>query len=96
MGMISRFRKNIERDPFCYRQLHWEAGMIGQVLYLGAEAHGMRGTGMGCFFDDVTHHILGLPDDTFQDLYHFSIGKAVEDTRITTRPPYIHLNQRGD
>lgn len=67
--------------------------MIGQVLYLDAEAKGMRGTGMGCFFDDITHEILGLTDNTFQDIYHFSVGKAVEDTRITTLPPYSHLKR---
>lgn len=91
--MISRFRENVERYPFLYRRLHWETGMIGQVLYLDAEAHGMRGTGMGCFFDDITHEILGLSDNTFQDLYHFSIGKAVEDRRLTTLPPYHHLGK---
>lgn len=68
--------------------------MIGQVLYLGAEAHGMRSTGMGCFFDDVTHQIAGFPDNTFQDLYHFSVGKAIEDKKLTTLPPYYHLRNR--
>jgi hypothetical protein len=92
--MISLFRENVERHPFHYRCLHWEAGMIGQVLYLDAETHGMRGTGMGCFFDDVTHEILGLTDNTFQDLYHFSVGRAVEDRRLTTLPPYDHLKER--
>jgi hypothetical protein len=91
--MISRFRENVERYPFLYRRLHWETGMIGQVLYLDAEARGMRGTGMGCFFDDITHEILGLSDNTFQDLYHFSIGKAVDDRRLTTLPPYHHLGK---
>jgi hypothetical protein len=89
--MIARFGNAIEKHPFHYRRLHWEAGLIGQVLYLEAEARGMRGTGMGCFFDDITHGILGLTDDTFQDLYHFSIGKAVEDRRLTALPPYHHL-----
>ena len=44
--MISRFRENVEQYPYLYRRLHWEAGMIGQVLYLEAESHDMRGTGM--------------------------------------------------
>ncbi|MBI5585113.1 MAG: hypothetical protein HY892_14970 [Deltaproteobacteria bacterium] len=64
------------------------------MLYLEAEARGMRGTGMGCFFDDITHELLGLADDTFQDLYHFSIGRPVEDRRLTTLPPYDHLEKR--
>lgn len=91
MAMISLFRENIDIDPFNYRRIHWEAGMIGQVLYLDAEAHGLRGTGMGCFFDDVTHELIGLTDNTFQDIYHFSVGRPFEDKRITTLPPYSHL-----
>ena len=34
--------------------------MIGQVLYLEAEAAGARGTGIGCFYDDAVHELLGL------------------------------------
>ncbi len=92
-AMVARFRAPLEWAPWRYRHLHWEAGMIGQVLYLEAEAHGMRGTGMGCFFDDVTHELLGLSGDAFQDLYHFTIGKAVDDPRLTTLPAYSHLRQ---
>ena len=44
--------------------------MVGQVLYLEAEAQGARGTGIGCFFDDAVHDILGLKDNTYQSLYH--------------------------
>jgi SagB-type dehydrogenase family enzyme len=98
VAMAARFRSSLERTPWRYRHLHWEAGMIGQVLYLEAEAHGMRGTGMGCFFDDVTHKLLGFPGDAFQDLYHFTVGKAVEDPRLTTLPPYprVPLNALPD
>ena len=95
MAMVARFRSVLEAAPWRYRHLHWEAGMIGQVLYLEAEAHGMRGTGMGCFFDDVTHNLLGLSGDAFQDLYHFTIGKAVDDPRLITLPPYSHLRHPG-
>jgi hypothetical protein len=91
--MIARFRENIETLPFNYRRLHWEAGMIGQVLYLDAEMRSLRGTGMVCFFDDFKHEILGLSDMTFQDLYHFSLGKALEDRRLTTLPPHHHLRK---
>jgi hypothetical protein len=49
VGMIAKFKENIENNPFLYRQLFWETGMIGQVLYLEAEAHSVRGTGIGCF-----------------------------------------------
>ena len=95
VAMIAEFRDALEQGPHRYRHLHWEAGMIGQVLYLASEAYGMRGTGMGCFFDDRVHELLGLQDNTFQDLYHFGAGKPVEDTRIATLPPYHHLKTDG-
>ncbi|MGZ8961963.1 MAG: nitroreductase family protein, partial [Methylophilaceae bacterium] len=76
-------------DASAYRDLHREAGLIGQVLYLQAEARGLRGTGIGCFFDDPIHELLGLADDTFQTVYHFTVGLALEDTRIETLPTAI-------
>jgi nitroreductase len=91
LGMIVRFRETVRRDPWRYRHLFWETGMIGQTLYLEAEAQGVRGTGIGCFFDDAVHDLLGLADDTFQSLYHFTVGNPVEDSRIETLPPYGHL-----
>jgi len=71
-----------------YPRLFWEAGAIGQVLYLEAEACGIRSTGIGCFFDDPMHRVLGLTGCRFQDLYHFTIGGPVEDKRLTTLPAY--------
>ena len=94
MGMIADFKNPVAANPFAYRQLFWESGMIGQVLYLAAEAHGVRGTGIGCFFDDAVHEIMGLADNQYQSLYHFTIGKPVEDPRLTTHPPYQHLKDR--
>ena len=94
LGMIAAFKDPVTRHPFVYRQLFWESGMIGQVLYLAAEAHGLRGTGIGCFFDDAVHDILGLKDNRYQSLYHFTIGKPIEDSRLTTLPPYYHLKDR--
>ena len=93
LGMISAFKEPVTARPYAYRQLFWESGMIGQILYLGAEAHGVRGTGIGCFFDDAVHDILGLTDNRYQSLYHFTIGKPVDDQRLTTLPPYHHLNR---
>ncbi|MFW5853769.1 MAG: nitroreductase, partial [Thermodesulfobacteriota bacterium] len=58
-----------------------------------AEAHGVRGTGIGCFFDDPVHELLGLKDSTFQSLYHFTVGDPVEDERLSTYPPYHHLKR---
>lgn len=91
LGMIACFRPEIEVAACRYRHLFWETGMIGQVLYLEAEAQGVRGTGIGCFFDDSVHEVMGLPDDTFQSLYHFTVGGAREDNRLATRAAYHHL-----
>ncbi len=94
LGMIARFGESIRREPFRYRHRFWECGMIGQVLYLEAEAHGVRGTGIGCYFDEAVHEILGLASDRFQSLYHFTVGRPLDDSRIATHPPYFHLSGR--
>ena len=62
--------------------------MIGQVLYLEAEAVGLRGTGIGCFFDDGMHSLLGLKHRRYQSLYHFTVGGPLEDERLTMLPAY--------
>jgi len=91
VGITARFREELEMAPYRYRHLFWEIGMIGQVLYLEAEAAGMKATGIGRFFDDPMHELMGLPDDAFQSLYHFSVGGPLEDTRLATRAAYHHL-----
>ena len=89
LGMIAEFEASLRRrGPWFYRRLFWETGVIGQVLYLEAEATGVRATGIGCFFDDPVHQVLGFNDATFQSLYHFTTGGPVEDPRLTTLPPY--------
>jgi hypothetical protein len=94
MGMVTRFRPLIEESPWRYPQLYWETGMVGQVLYIESEAHGLRGTGIGCFYDDEMHRLLGLHDDTYQSLYHFTVGYPVDDPRLQTLAPYHHLDSR--
>ncbi len=88
VAMLADVGALLAEGPWWYRWLHWEAGLLGHVLYLEAEAAGLRGTGIGCFFDDVVHETLGLGDDRFRDLYHFTVGGAVEDPRLTTHPGY--------
>jgi SagB-type dehydrogenase family enzyme len=89
VAMLAEYRAPLERlGPFFYRRLHWEAGVIGQLLYLEAEASGIRATGIGCFFDDATHFIFGIRDDRFQVLYHFTMGGPVDDPRLQNEPPY--------
>ena len=90
LGMIAEFEASLEKHgPWFYKRLFWETGLIGQVLYLEAEAAGVRATGIGCFFDDPVHRVLGwYPETQFQSLYHFTVGGAVDDHRLTTLPPY--------
>ena len=89
LGMIAEFASSLYRyGPWFYRRLFWETGVIGQVLYLEAEVTGVRATGIGCFFDDPVHQVMGFNDVSFQSLYHFTTGGHVEDPRLTTLPPY--------
>jgi hypothetical protein len=89
LGMIAEYEPPLRRyGPWFYPRLFWEAGVIGQVLYLEAEAAGIRSTGIGCYFDDPMHELLGLKDRRYQDLYHFTVGGPIEDTRLTTLPAY--------
>jgi hypothetical protein len=86
--LVAEFAAPIAADPAAYRHLHWEAGMLGHVITLEAEAAGWRGTGIGCFFDDAVHEVLGLRDDKFQVIYHYAVGMALDDPRISTLPAY--------
>jgi len=88
LSMIAEFEPHVRANPWRYRQLHWEAGLLGHVLYLEAEAAGLRGTGIGCYFDDALHELIGLRDQQFQSLYHFTVGRPLVDSRITTEPGY--------
>lgn len=88
LTMLGEFEPLIRLHPHLYRHLHWEAGLLGHVLYLEAEVAGLRGTGIGCYFDDAVHDLLGIRTPQFQALYHFTVGRALTDDRITTLPAY--------
>ena len=65
--MVAEFERPLNHyGAWFYPRLFWEAGAVGQVLYLEAEAAGIRSTGIGCYFDDAMHEILGLEDTTYQ------------------------------
>jgi SagB-type dehydrogenase family enzyme len=92
-AMLARFSRVLEDwGPWAYRRLFWETGLVGQILYLEAEAAGVGATGIGCFFDDPTHEVLGLRDRSLQSLYHFTIGGGIEDSRLQSLPAYFHLD----
>ncbi|QPD03559.1 MAG: hypothetical protein Nkreftii_001333 [Candidatus Nitrospira kreftii] len=94
LGMLAEFEGTLrERGAWWYPRMFWEAGLLGQVLYLEAEAAGVRATGIGCFFDDPVHDIVGIANVTLQSLYHFTIGGPVEDQRLQMLPPYHHVKR---
>jgi SagB-type dehydrogenase family enzyme len=93
LGMIADYRDSLTTyGAAFYRNLFWEAGMVGQVLYLEAEETGIRATGIGCYFDDPVHEAFGITSRQWQSFYHFTVGGPVEDTRLSTLPAY-HLKE---
>ena len=89
LGMLAEFDAALEQyGPWFYPRLFWECGALGQVLYLEAEAIGLRATGIGCFFDESVHQIAGIATSAWRSLYHFTVGGPVEDTRLQSWPPY--------
>jgi len=56
---VCRIQWNYRSNTVDLPSLVLECGLIGQVLYLEAEAAGIRGTGIGCYFDDSVHELLG-------------------------------------
>ena len=89
LGMIADYMDSLTTyGAAFYRNLFWEAGMVGQVLYLEAEETGIRSTGIGCYFDDPVHEVFGITSRQWQSFYHFTVGGQIEDTRLTTLPAY--------
>ncbi len=88
LGMLAEFDSAVSADPAAYRDLYREAGLLGQALYLEAEGRGLRGTGIGCYFDDAFHQLIGLTDNQSQSLYHFTVGLPLDDQRIETSLPF--------
>jgi SagB-type dehydrogenase family enzyme len=95
VAMLAELEPSLrEYGAWMYRHLHWEAGAIGQVLYLEAEAAQRRATGIGCFFDDAVAELLGVRDRSLASLYHFTVGGPVQDVRLQTLDAYHHLDTR--
>ena len=68
-----------------YKLTLQEAGMVGHILYLEAEAKGIRGCGIGCFFDElINEEIL---NSKLQAVYNFTLGVPLVDERIIKISP---------
>ena len=95
LGMVADYMDSlVAYGASFYRNLFWEAGLVGQVLYLEAEAVGIRSTGIGCYFDDPVHEVFGITSRNWQSFYHFTVGGPVEDVRLTTLPAYGGESER--
>jgi SagB-type dehydrogenase family enzyme len=89
LAMIADYRDSLATyGSEFYRNLFWEAGMVGQLLYLEAEESSIRATGIGCYFDDPVHAAFGIVSPEWQSFYHFTVGAPAEDSRLTTLPAY--------
>jgi SagB-type dehydrogenase family enzyme len=87
--MISEFEGPLNTyGSWIYPYLFWECGILGQLLYLEAEANGLRGCGIGCYFDDPLHETIGLKGLEYQDLYHFAVGSELQEIGVITLPAY--------
>lgn len=95
LAMVSEFAGILDGAPWHYPALYREAGAIGQALYMEAEGIGLQGTGIGCFFDDAVHQLLGIDSEALQVMYHFTVGSAVRDERIVSFAPYGERRGRG-
>lgn len=98
LGMICRYSQELlEYNAHRYKELFWECGMVGQQLYLEATSLGLSGTGIGCFLDDLMNiNVLGLKNNIYQTLYHFTVGVGYVDSRIETTPAYQDRSQISD
>lgn len=51
----------------------------------------LSATDIGCYFDDALHELLGVADSRWQSLYHFTLGRALWNERLSTLPAYPEL-----
>ncbi|KAI5055159.1 hypothetical protein GOP47_0030304 [Adiantum capillus-veneris] len=85
VAMIGRLDVLKEKGAWMYPRLLWESGLLGQLLYLEAHAIGISGAGIGSYFDDKVHNILGLRNKEFQ--------KRVRQRSFLLRHEQEHLKQ---
>ena len=87
--MLSEFEEPLNKfGSWIYPYLFWECGILGQLLYLEAEANGLKGCGIGCFFDEPLHEAIGLKGLEYQDLYHFVVGSPLQEIGARILPAY--------
>ena len=81
IGMFVNITNSLKISPN-YAHIHWEAGFLGQMLYLQATLESLGATGMGCFLDDLSMEVFGITN-TFYPIYHFAVGEPKLDNRYS-------------
>jgi SagB-type dehydrogenase family enzyme len=69
-----------------YRYVYFEAGAIGQRLYLGAQALDWNATGIGAFYDDDVHRYLGLLEENVNTVAA-SVDSAEQKSLVMLNSP---------
>ncbi len=88
VSMIADLAKASERfGNRGYRYVYFEAGAIGQRLYVGAEALGWNATGIGAFYDDDVHRYLGFLDEDTANSVSDSIASAEQAALVMLGSP---------
>ena len=95
VGYLARFEQLLDQvGSYGYRSLFWQAGSIAQQIYLAATYEGVAATGIGCYFDDPCHEILGLTNHDYQVVYQMAVGYPIVDERIAAFSGYYHLAEK--
>lgn len=83
ISMLAPVNQSIDLCPVNYSYLHWEAGFLGQMLYIQAYEQGIGATGMGCFLDGETANVFKV-SSLLTPIYHFAFGQQVKDIRFSS------------
>eukprot|EP00339_Tiarina_fusa_P002700 CAMPEP_0116998668 /NCGR_PEP_ID=MMETSP0472-20121206/1658_1 /TAXON_ID=693140 ORGANISM="Tiarina fusus, Strain LIS" /NCGR_SAMPLE_ID=MMETSP0472 /ASSEMBLY_ACC=CAM_ASM_000603 /LENGTH=296 /DNA_ID=CAMNT_0004697887 /DNA_START=171 /DNA_END=1061 /DNA_ORIENTATION=- len=83
IAMLSPVGEAIGLEARNYAYMHWEAGFLGQLLYVQAYQQGLGATGMGCFLDEETAAAFAVGPD-YTPIYHFAFGVMVKDHRFSS------------
>src|SRR2546427_766289 len=88
LGMIAEYQEALfKHGPWFYRRLFWETGVIGQVLYLEAEAAGVGGAGIRCFFDETGDQGLRLQEPPLPSPLPLTLRRPGGEPPPPTPPP---------
>jgi hypothetical protein len=67
-----------------YRNLLWEAGMVGHLLGSESARSRLRATGGDRYRDELVHQAFGMLDHEWQCLYHFEVLATARAAPVVT------------